>query len=190
MSARVGFIKKRMINEVKRLKFWLVPREHLRQKCLEFILLEGYFNPTTFSELQYALHNQEYVHQALIWELCKNIRCPDICEKCQATCTYKEFCNQVESLHIERSPPCIRKAYKLGRFHIVKIYFRLLGFVSDEKEEFPTIKCNEMKKQKLCEPDDFCKGIKSGDLTDYYTIRLMRKIAGEVKGQKSKLLRE
>jgi len=157
---------------------------------LEFILLEGYFNPKTFSELEYALHNQEYPHKALIWELCRNIRCPDICEKCQATCTYKEFCKQVEGLHIERSPPCIRKAYKLGRFRIVKFYFSLLGFLSNAREECSTIKCSEMKKQKLCEPDDFCKSIESGNLTEYYSIRLMRKIAREIKGQKSKFLRK
>ncbi|MEM2144170.1 MAG: hypothetical protein QW279_02330 [Candidatus Jordarchaeaceae archaeon] len=164
---------------MKQSKFWLVSRKHLKQKCLEFILLEGYFNPNTFSELEYALHNQEYVHKALVRELCRLVKCPDICEKCQANCNHKEFCKQVESLHIERSPPCIRKAYKLGRFHLVRLYFSLLGFFPNVGGQYSTIKCNELKKQKLCEPDDFCKGIESGDLTYYYKIRLMRKIAQE-----------
>ncbi|MEM3586213.1 MAG: hypothetical protein QXO71_02730 [Candidatus Jordarchaeaceae archaeon] len=161
---------------MKRPRFWLATREHLKQKCLEFILLEGYFNPVTFSELEYALHNQEYVHTSLIRELCRLIRCPNICEKCQATCMYRELCKKVEHLHIERSPPCIQKAYSLGRFHVVQFYFSLLGFFSYGRKEHLTLKCNELKKQKLCEPDDFCKEIASGNLIEYYRIRLIKKL--------------
>lgn len=166
---------------MKILRFWLVPPEDLKQKCLEFIIIEGYFNPITFSELEYALHNQEYPNKALIRELCRNIRCPDICEKCKATCKWKEFCKQLKNLHIERSPPCIKKAYKLGRFRVVKSYFNLLGFLPDTRKENYMIKCNYMRKQKLCEPDNLCKNIESGNLTEYYNIRLKRKITDEFK---------
>jgi hypothetical protein len=116
---------------VKILRFWLVPPEDLKQKSLEFIIIEGYFNPITFSELD---------------------------------------------LHIERSPPCIKKAYKLGRFRVVKSYFNLLGFLPDTRKENHMIKCNYMRKQKLCEPDNLCKNIESGNLTEYYNVRLKRKI--------------
>jgi hypothetical protein len=161
----------------------------LRQKCLEFIILEGYFNPKTFSELEYALHNQEYPHKALTRELCKYVRCPDICEKCQVDCKWKEFCEKIKNLHVERSPPCVQEAYKLGRFHIVKIYFSLLGFLSNSVDEYPMIKCIDMKKERLCQPDNLCKSIESGNLTDYYSLRLRKKVTEELKEHRSRILR-
>lgn len=158
----------------------MAPPKDLKQKCLEFILLEGYFNPETFSELEYSLHNQEYPSKALIRELCKYIRCSDICEKCQATCNWKEFCKKINKLYIERSPPCIQKAYKLGKYRLVKSYFNLLGLFSDEKKDIFMKKCGFMKKQRLCEPDKFCKSIESGNLTEYYDIRLREKITDKL----------
>ncbi|WXG40177.1 MAG: hypothetical protein WED07_05035 [Candidatus Freyarchaeum deiterrae] len=175
---------------MKRSSFWLIPPKDLRQKCLEFIILEGYFNPKTFSELEYALHNQEYPHNALIRELCRNIRCPEICEKCQAKCTWKKFCEKIKNLHIERSPPCVRKAFKLGRFGIVITYFSLLGLLSNTIGEYPMIKCLDMKKQNLCQTDNLCKNIESGNLTEYYNIRLTKKITEEIKGHRSQILRK
>ncbi|MHA1603766.1 MAG: hypothetical protein ACTSWF_03815 [Candidatus Freyarchaeota archaeon] len=159
------------------MRYWLVPPETLRHKCLEFIILEGYFNPKTFSELEYSLHNQEYPHRALIRELCRNVRRPEICEKCQATCAWKELCIQVKNLHIERSPPCIQKAYRSGMFRLVEFYFRLLGVLPNTKKRNILMKCDYMKKKKLCNPDIFCKSIKTGNLTEYYNIRLRKKIA-------------
>jgi hypothetical protein len=172
------------------LRFWLVSPGALKQKCLEFILLEGYFNPETFSELEYSLHNQEYPSKVLISELCRNVRCPAICEKCQADCIHKEFCKQVERLHIDRSPPCIRKAYNLGEFRIVKNYFKSLGLLPDTTEERSGVKCTFMRKVGLCETDNFCKSMKTGILTEYYNIRLKRKITEEIKSNRPQTFRK
>ncbi|MBS7288072.1 MAG: hypothetical protein KIH01_04845 [Candidatus Freyarchaeota archaeon] len=154
------------------MKYWLIPREKLLVNALTFANKTGLFNPSLFSEIYFFLHNQDRVHGKLVDELCSVVRSPDVCRVCIVNqCIWNIFFRNIEKLHIERAPPCIRNAYFKRKFELVLRYFSF-AFPLEEKA---TLSCREMIERKLCSPDKFCKTIKKNPAF-YSTEKLKLKI--------------
>ncbi|MEM2047873.1 MAG: hypothetical protein QXZ06_08325, partial [Candidatus Jordarchaeales archaeon] len=153
---------------------WLVPREKLFVSALTFTGKNGFFNPYLFSEIYFFLHNQDRIHEKLVKELCVNIRSPDICRVCIVTqCLWRNFFRDIERLHVERAPPCVRNAYFGRKFELVLRYF---SFAFPSGKKVKKLTCREMIRRGFCSPDKFCKFIENKEATFYPSARLKAKI--------------
>lgn len=164
-------------------EYWNCTSSDLQNELVSFVKEFGSFTPEWFAEVKFHLLKDSGLNLMTRDELCQVSITVRQCSKCDhlymaKSCLlwYRLF-DLITWETIRRAPPCIRAAFRNKSIKIVANYLKRANLISPSfyKARAPPL-CKNMEDWGNCQPDEYCKAMKSGKILEYNSVREQIKI--------------
>ncbi|RDE12591.1 MAG: hypothetical protein C4K47_07590 [Candidatus Thorarchaeota archaeon] len=163
---------------------WAASSERVAEELRSFIRDMGSFSPDWFVEVKFHLLRQSGLTKASRAELCRISIQGSHCKKCEElyearTCLlWSRLFSMARTAVDDRCPPCIRIALSRNSLKTVA-NFLTSAYLIDAPfyKHRKASSCKTMAQWGYCRPDEYCRGIKSGNPLEYISARERVKLA-------------
>ena len=158
-------------------ELWNCSLHELHFELQSFIDEFDAFSPELFAQLRFDLFRHGLVKKARL-ELCRVAADAGLCSFCSKLYETK-YCllwfrlyNRIPSRSIQRSPPCIRKAYRKGSIKTVANFLNRVSVLQAPFYESRVVPhCDTMKEFGYCNPDRICERTNRTSPLEYESVR-------------------
>lgn len=157
---------------------WNISAVQLAEEINAFIFEFRSFTPEWFAEVKFHLLRGPGLTKDGRLEFCDVAIKSKLCPKCdllyeakKCPLWYRLF-KTVTWKMVERAPPCIRFAFLKHNIKTVVDYLVAVNLLSPpfyRKRRAPS--CRMMKRWNLCEPDEYCRAMTTGNTAEYLSAR-------------------
>lgn len=159
-------------------EFWNVSAKQLGDELRQFIVEFGSFTPEHFTQIKFHVLRDSGLCKESRNEFCGLSIHEKLCPKCDFLYVAKkcllwyQLFRLVTWKIVQRTPPCIRSAYAKKR---IKHVANFLTKVSLIDPPFYKVRgapsCKAMRRWGLCNPDEYCKEMKTENTLEYRVTR-------------------
>lgn len=159
-------------------EFWNCIAKDLQNELLSFVKEFGSFTPDWFAEVRFHLLKESGLNLMTRDEFCQVSIHSKQCSKCDhlymsRNCLlwYRLF-EIITSKTIQRTPPCIKVAFKNKSIKTVANFLKRANLVSPPfyKARAAPL-CRNMQEWGYCTPDEFCERMTTGRVLEYNSVR-------------------
>ncbi|MHA1248025.1 MAG: hypothetical protein ACTSPE_11915 [Candidatus Thorarchaeota archaeon] len=160
------------------LEHWICSPTELAEELRAFTMEFGSFTPELFAEVKFHLLRASGLTKRGRDELCEVSISEGLCTGCSLLYATKKcllwyrLYKQVEWRVVERAPPCIRLAYVRRNIRTVVNYLTAAGLL--DPPFYPSRRapsCRMMRRWGLCEPNEYCRAMRTGNTLEYIPAR-------------------
>ncbi len=164
---------------------WNCRVTELSDELVAFVQEFGSFTPDWFAEVKFHLLRDSALDLTTRDEFCQTAIYTKQCGSCDQlymsrNCLlWYQLFDRIRWKTIARAPPCIKAAYRKKSIKLVANYMTRANLVSPPfyKPRAAPL-CKNMQNWGHCEPDQYCKLLRSGKLLDYNAVREHAKMIG------------
>lgn len=166
-------------------KNWNAPAEDVAEELHSFIQEFGSFTPDRFAQIKFHLLRYSGLDQESRDNICQISIYNALCPKCAFLYTAKkcllwyDLFKMIRWKTVERSPPCIRLAFaKKSIKNVTKFLVKtnLIDAPFYNARSAPS--CRAMRNWGYCNPDRYCRAMKTGNTSEYNSVRERVKLSG------------
>jgi hypothetical protein len=159
-------------------EFWNVSANQLGEELRQFINEFESFTPEHFTQIKFHVLRDSGLNKESRDELCSVSIYEKLCPKCDLLYVAKkcllwyQLFKLIKWKIVRRAPPCIRSAYAKKRIkHVANFLTKanLINLSFYKVRSAPS--CKSMKRWGLCNPDEYCKMMKTGRTLEYRVAR-------------------
>ena len=158
--------------------YWNCITKELKEELIAFVKEFGSFTPDWFAEVRFHLLKESGLSLMTRDEFCQVSIHSKQCAKCDhlymsRNCLlWYQLFEIITWTTIKRAPPCIKVAYKNKSIKTVANFLKRANLVSPPYYKARAAPyCKNMQEWGYCQPDEFCKAMKSGRVLDYSSVR-------------------
>jgi hypothetical protein len=159
-------------------EYWNVSAKQLADELRQFIEEFGSFTPEYFTQIKFHVLRDSGLSKESRDELCRVSIHEKLCPQCdllyvakKCLLWYKLF-KLVNRKIIRRTPPCIRTAYTKKRIKHVANFLTKANIINPPFYKVRSApSCKAMRRWGLCNPDEYCKWMKTQSTLEYRIAR-------------------
>lgn len=159
-------------------EYWNLGAKQLGEELRQFIDEFGSFNPEYFTQIKFHVLRDSGLGKESRDELCRVSIYEKFCPKCDMLYIAKkcllwyQLFKLVTWKIVQRAPPCIRSAYAKKRIKHVANFLTKANLVNPPFYKVRSApSCKAMKRWGLCNPDEYCKEMKTENTLEYRMAR-------------------
>jgi hypothetical protein len=171
-----------MNNDAKPVKissqFWNVSAEQLGEELRQFIDEFDSFNPEHFTQIKFHVLRESGLSKESRDELCGVSIYEKLCPKCDILYVAKkcqlwyQLFKLINWKIVRRAPPCIRSAYAKKRIKHVANFLTKASLINPPFYKVRSApSCKAMRRWGLCDPDEYCREMKTDSTLEYRAAR-------------------
>ena len=159
-------------------EYWNVGVKQLGEELRQFIEEFGTFTPEHFTQIKFHVLRDSGLNKESRDELCRVSIFEKLCPKCDLLYVAKkcllwyQLFRLVNWKIVQRTPPCIQSAFAKKRIKHVANFLTKANLITPPFYKVRSApSCKAMRRWGLCNPDEYCKEMKTENTLEYRVAR-------------------
>ena len=159
-------------------ELWNVSAEQLGEELRQFIDEFGSFTPEHFTQIKFHVLRDSSLSKDSRDELCSVSVNNKLCPKCDLLYVAKkcllwyQLFKLINWKIVQRAPPCIQSAYTKKRITHVANFLTKASLINPPFYKVRSApSCKAMKRWGLCNPDEYCREMRTENTLEYRVVR-------------------